>query len=198
LKASVLGGGPPLALHGLLRVCYQQAHRFNVESGGVIFATVRELVVSSKGKLRSAAAMPEFKGRFAAPALLVALAAALAGCETTGDPLASTLAAPGQYDLYDCPAIKVAAKGVVERQRELEGLMARANRGPGGSLVSATTYQPEYVTLRGKMAELRRVAAVNNCRFDPAAVRPDEAQSLPPRRQLPPPRNRRPERAERR
>lgn len=139
--------------------------------------------------------MPGAKARIAAPALLVALAAALplAACQTAGDPLATALTSPGQYDLYDCPAIKVAAQGVVKRQRELEGLITRANRSPGGGLVSATTYQPEYVTLRGKMSELRRVAAANNCNFDPATVRPVEAQSSPPR-PLPPPPNRRSER----
>lgn len=144
--------------------------------------------------------MPGPRTRFALPLLLVVLAAALplAGCETTGDPLANALTSPGQYDLYDCPAIKVAAAGNVKRQRELEGLMARANRGPGGALVSATTYQPEYATLRGKMNELRRVAAANNCNFDPAAVDSTGAQAPPQRRQLPPPPNRRPGRAKRR
>lgn len=133
--------------------------------------------------------MPGPTSRFAAPALLVALAATLplAGCETSREPLVNAVTAPGQYDLYDCPAIKVAAAGVVKRQRELEGLMARAKRSPGGGLVSATTYEPEYATLRGKMRELRRVAAVNNCNFDPAAVGPDGAQQPQPRRRLPPP-----------
>jgi hypothetical protein len=132
--------------------------------------------------------MPEPKARFAAPALLVALVAALplAGCETTRDPVAAIVTSPGQYDLYDCPAIKVAAAGVISRQRELEGLMARADRGPAGGLITATTYQPEYVTLRGKLSQLRRVAAANNCNFDPATVRPVEVRS-PQQRQLPPP-----------
>jgi hypothetical protein len=124
--------------------------------------------------------MPGPKARFAIPALLVALTAAvpLAGCETTGDPLAAVTTAPGQYDYYDCPAIKVAAAGLTGRQRELEALMARANQGPAGGLISATTYQPEYITLRGKMSELRRVAAENHCNFVPGAA---------PAAQLPPP-----------
>lgn len=116
------------------------------------------------------------KTRFAAPALLVVLAATLplAGCETTSDPLSVAATAPGQYDLYDCAALKVAARAVVSRQRELEQLMARANQGPAGGLVSATTYQPEYVTLRGKMTQLRQAAAANHCNFDPSAVRVTE------------------------
>ena len=129
--------------------------------------------------------MPRLRARFVAPALLVALVAALplAGCETTRDPLAFVVTSPGQYDLYDCPAIKVAATGVVTRQRELEGLMARAKRGPAGGLISATTYQPEYVTLRGKMSQLRQAAAANHCNFDPRAV--SAARPHPPQKRQP-------------
>jgi len=107
------------------------------------------------------------KARAAAPALLFALALPLAGCGTTSDPLATAITAPGQYDLYDCPAIKVASAGISKRQRQLEGLMARAERGAGGGFVSATTYKPEYITLRGKMSQLRRAAAENHCNFVP-------------------------------
>jgi hypothetical protein len=128
--------------------------------------------------------MSEPKARAAAPALLIALALPLAGCGgMTDDPVAATITAPGQYDLFDCPSIKVAASGVATRQRELEGLMARANQGPAGGFISATTYQPEYVTLRGKMSQLRRVAAENHCNFDPATVsavqpRPTAAKAI--------------------
>jgi len=117
------------------------------------------------------------KAHFVMPALLIALAAALplAGCETMSDPLATVVTDPGQYDLYDCPAIKVAAKAINIRRRELEGLMARADHGPVGGFISATTYQPEYVGLRGKMRELRSAAAQKRCGFDPATVQAVEA-----------------------
>ena len=112
--------------------------------------------------------------------LLIAAAVPLAGCASTADPLGSLTASPGQYDYYDCPAIKVAAKGIVSRRHELAGLIERANRGPAGGLVSATTYEPEYVTLRGKMDELRRVAAEKHCGFDPAQLQPDLPKPIPP------------------
>ena len=124
------------------------------------------------------------KGGPVAPALLLALILPLAGCSTTGDPAAAVVTAPGQYELYDCPAIKVAAKGVATRQRELAGLMARAARGPAGGLVNATTYEPEYATLRGKMNQLRRVAAEKHCNFVPG---PGMAAPPATRVQLPPP-----------
>lgn len=124
---------------------------------------------------------------FFAPALFIMLAMPLAGCTTTSDPVAAVVTRPGQYDLYDCPAIKVAAVGVRQRQHEVAGLMARAERGPLGGMVNATTYRPEYVTLRGKMDQLRRVAAEKHCNFDPATV---PVTQSPQRRRvapLPPP-----------
>jgi hypothetical protein len=122
------------------------------------------------------------KGGPVALALLLALVLPLAGCATTDDPAATLVTAPGQYDLYDCPAIKVAATAVATRQRELEGLMARAGRGPAGGLVNATTYEPEYATQRGKMRELRRVAAEKHCSFvpGPAMASPPTGVQLPP------------------
>ena len=120
------------------------------------------------------------QGRPVAPALLVALVLPLAACSTTSDPLVAAATAPGQYDLYDCPAIKVEGEKVATRLRELEGLMARAGRGPAGGLVNATTYQPEYITERGKMKQLRRVATEKHCNFDPAVLPATDAQLPPP------------------
>ena len=117
--------------------------------------------------------MPIAKASLAGAALLAA-ALSLSGCGSQGDFIANSLAAPGQYDLYDCTELKVAAKGVVTRQRQLEQLMARASQGPAGGVINATTYQPEYATLRGKMTQLRQAAAANHCNFDPAAVRVTE------------------------
>ena len=126
------------------------------------------------------------KGRSAVPALLVALVLPLAGCSTTSDPAAAVVTAPGQYELYDCPAIKVAATGVATRQRELAGLMARAGRGPAGGLVNAMTYEPEYATLRGQMDQLRSVAAEKHCNFVPGEAMAGRAATAT-RVQLPPP-----------
>ena len=124
--------------------------------------------------------MPIAKASLAGAALFAA-ALSLSACGSPGDIVSSALTAPGQYDLYDCPAMQTAARGLVARQRKLEELMARANQGPAGGLVSATTYQPEYVTVRGKMNRLRRAAAANNCTFVPGA--PPAAHAPPPPKQ---------------
>ncbi len=125
---------------------------------------------------------PVLKRHAGTAALIIALILPLAGCATSDDTAATVVTAPGQYDLYDCPAIKVAAAAVVTRQAELEKLMARASRGPAGGLVNATTYEPEYATQRGKMEQLRRVAAEKHCGFDPAALPVPTVQSPPPKR----------------
>lgn len=118
------------------------------------------------------------RARLAAPALFVALALPLAGCETTGDLMSAALAKPGQYELYNCNDLKTTATSIVLRERQLDALMAKAERGPVGSVISATTYQPEYVTLRGQMSQLRSMAAEKHCGFDPANVL--NAQPSPP------------------
>ncbi len=69
--------------------------------------------------------------------------------------------------------------------------MARAKRGPAGGLISATTYQPEYVTLRGKMSQLRQAAAANHCNFDPRAVPVIGPRPHPPQKPQPSYRRRR-------
>jgi len=51
------------------------------------------------------------------------------------------------------------------RERELLGLMAKAETGSGGRLVSTVAYRPEYLELRGEMNELRNAAAAKNCKF---------------------------------
>ncbi len=114
--------------------------------------------------------MPVANARFATPALSVALAATallLAGCGSPRDVVGSSLAMPGQYTMYKCPALKVAASGVLGRRKQLQDLMAKAGNGPGGRLVSVTTYEPEDLKLRGQMNELRRAVAENHCSFDP-------------------------------
>lgn len=131
--------------------------------------------------------MPGAKSRLVA-LLLITVAVLLSGCVSRDDPLGSITASPGQYDYFDCPAIKVVAKQVVARRRELADLIARAERGPAGGLIATTTYRPEYVTLRGKMDELRRVAAEKHCNFDPATVQPDAPAPDKPAKRLPPPR----------
>ena len=114
------------------------------------------------------------KFRFLAAAAL--LAAALAGCASPGassDEAAGRLMmAPDKFILYGCKELGVRAKAIVDRERELERLMAKAGDGPDGRLVSSLAYQPEYTQLRAEMNELRAAVVDKNCKFVPGVDTP--------------------------
>jgi hypothetical protein len=106
-----------------------------------------------------------------------AAAAALSGCATSDDNAARFLVAPDQYVLYNCPQLAEAAQVNATRQRELEALMAKADIDSAGRAVSAMSYRPEYLQLRGRMTELRKEAATKHCRFTPGIDMPTDRKS---------------------
>jgi hypothetical protein len=110
-------------------------------------------------------------GKFLTALILLASLAACAG--SSGGPSDDTYGriffAPGKYALYKCDEIADRATANLARQRELEGLMAKAGAGSGGQLVSSVAYRPEYLELRGELVELRRVANEKQCKFVPGA-----------------------------
>lgn len=109
--------------------------------------------------------------------LLAALVAvALGGC-ASDDTAARFLVAPDQYVLYNCPQLAEAVEANAKRQRELEALMTKAGTDSGGRFVSATSYRPEYLQLRGEMTELRKEAASKHCRFTPGVDMPTDRKS---------------------
>ena len=99
----------------------------------------------------------------ALPILLTSVAVMfLCGC-TSEETAGRFLAAPGQYILYSCPELANTARGIETRQHELAALMAKAEVDAGGRFVSAQAYGPEYALLRGRMDQLRKMAAEKNC-----------------------------------
>jgi hypothetical protein len=104
-------------------------------------------------------------GHNCAAALAALTLAACAG--GNDDTAARFLVAPGKYVLFNCQQLAQEATVNMTRQHELEGLMAQAGTGSGGQLISSVAYRPEYLTLRGEMADVRRVAADKNCNFAP-------------------------------
>jgi len=102
-----------------------------------------------------------------------ALAATLlSGCAASDDASGRFLVQPERYQLYNCRDLAQAAQVIGERQRELEGLMAKAGVDASGRFVGTVAYRPEYVQLRGLMNEIRRTATEKKCKFSP-----DEAAS---------------------
>ena len=103
-------------------------------------------------------------------ALLLTACAGLPG-GNSDERISRLLVAPDKFVLYTCPEIAEKANETATRLRQLEGLMAQADAGPGGQLISDMAYRPEYLERRGDMNELRRTAASKNCQFVPKVDR---------------------------
>jgi hypothetical protein len=92
--------------------------------------------------------------------------ALLSGCVASDDASGRFLVQPDRYQLYSCRELAEAAEGLGARQRELEGLMAKAPDA-SGQFVSTIAHRPEYLQLRGLMNEIRKTSAEKKCKFNP-------------------------------
>jgi hypothetical protein len=97
-------------------------------------------------------------------------AAALSGCAGSGETTERLLVAPDKFMLYRCDDLGAAYVRGQTRERELQALIAKAGPSSAGTFVSNIAYEPEYVQLRGEMAEVRRTAAEKKCDLDAAAA----------------------------
>ena len=82
--------------------------------------------------------------------------------------MSNFLVAPGKYMLFNCQQLDVAAKTNQKRMAELEALMAKS----GSEFANMIAYRPEYLQLRGEMADMRREAADKKCKSTPGAGAP--------------------------
>jgi hypothetical protein len=95
----------------------------------------------------------------AAAALLVlgaGLCAGLGGCANVGDSFASAaFVDPAKYDQFDCKQLEAERKNLATRAAELQGLIAKAETGTGGSVVGELAYRNDYISARAssKLAE---------------------------------------------
>src|SRR5262249_11773538 len=90
----------------------------------------------------------------------------LYGC-VSDETASRLLVEPDRYILYSCPELATAEQTKAARQRELEGLMAKAGPSPGGQLARKRAFRPEYAQLQGEMDPLRKAAADKNCKSAP-------------------------------
>lgn len=95
------------------------------------------------------------RARLGAVAALLGLGFSLCGCAEMSDSMTSAFADPAKYDLYDCKQLEPERKSLSARAAELQGLMAKAETGAAGSLVSELAYRNDYIAVRGqaKLAE---------------------------------------------
>src|SRR5215471_6296753 len=89
--------------------------------------------------------------RGAVAGAVVALALTLSGCaDMGGDAWTTAFADPSAYELYDCKQLEPVRKSLAAKQAELQGLMAKAQTGAGGPVVSELAYRNDYVAVRGQ------------------------------------------------
>ena len=96
------------------------------------------------------------------------LAALLAGCGgSLNDQFGqSAWVAPSKYQYHDCLQAQNADRNFSTRQRELEELMTRASRGPGGDFVSTMAYRSDYQQVLGERREIAVVLERKQCSLD--------------------------------
>jgi hypothetical protein len=106
----------------------------------------------------------------AAVVALLGLGFALSGCAEMGDSMTSAFADPAKYDLYDCKQLEPERKTLAARAAELQGLMAKAETGVAGSVVSELAYRNDYIAVRGQARLAEEAWRRNKCHESPAAT----------------------------
>lgn len=96
-------------------------------------------------------------------AFVLAAVLALAGCSSVAMDESTFFVDPARYDLYDCKQLATARKSYTDRLDELKRLMAKAETGAGGAVVSEIAYRPEYASAQGNLKLINRVYDDNHC-----------------------------------
>jgi hypothetical protein len=94
---------------------------------------------------------------------------ALSGCADVSDSMTSAFADPAKYDLYDCKQLEPERKTLANRAAELQGLMAKAETGAAGSVVSELAYRNDYIAIRGQQKFAEEAWRRNKCHESPPA-----------------------------
>lgn len=135
-------------------------HKFNTKTGN----TTRMTHGFTVENLNSDRAWRQ-RGGLLRLAALGALAIGLGACASGGESGfgSSVFVDPSKYDLYNCQQLATARKTTNDRVVELEGLMAKAETGAGGALVSGLAYQTDYRAQRAQRDAIDEKLTRNNC-----------------------------------
>jgi hypothetical protein len=90
----------------------------------------------------------------------------LGSCGMT-DGAASFLVDPGHYSVYHCNDFVARWKVLVAREKELHGLIDKADEGGGGAVIGSLAYRTDYESVLSEEKLLLRTAAEKNCSFTP-------------------------------
>jgi hypothetical protein len=98
--------------------------------------------------VRMSAAQPLLRAAMAMA--LLGLGVGLNGCAEMSDSLTVAFVDPAKYDLWDCKQLEAERVRLATRSAELQGLMAKADTGVAGPVVSELAYRNEYIAVRGQ------------------------------------------------
>lgn len=96
-------------------------------------------------------------------AFATVLAALCAACGTVSDPAAFALAVQDKYDTLPCKEVAGQRGNHLNREKELNELIAKAEASPGGFIVSYSAYRSELAQVRGQIAAANRSLQKNGC-----------------------------------
>ncbi|QOZ33530.1 twin-arginine translocation pathway signal [Bradyrhizobium sp. CCBAU 53421] len=113
--------------------------------------------------------------RAAAIVALFASAAGVSGCAQIGESVPSAFADPAKYDLYDCKQLETERKGLAARATDQEKLMAKAETGVGGTVVSEMVYRNELIAIHSQQRLAEQAWRANKCHESP----PDTPAAAP-------------------
>ena len=101
----------------------------------------------------------------------------LGGCANVGDSFASgAFVDPARYSAYDCKQLETERKALATRTAELQGLIAKAETGTGGSVVGELAYRNDYISARAQAKLAEETWQRNKCASgSPAAAAPAPA-----------------------
>lgn len=131
-------------------------------------------------------------GKTPAPSFRAAgalLFAALAGnCAGAVDETAATLMVdPATYLYHTCQQLVTARIEVSQRRRDLDSLIAQAERDAGGELVSTLVYRSEQAGSAGRARLIEEAWRDRNCdtaRLEPLQPQLNPSPAAPPRNRL--------------
>jgi hypothetical protein len=95
-----------------------------------------------------------------------ALAVAVAGCGLENGP-GSILVDPGHYSVYHCNDLGTQMKTLSAKEKELRGLMDKANEGGGGNVIGTLAYRADYDSVLTQERLVQREAAEKKCELTP-------------------------------
>src|SRR4051794_23505167 len=110
-------------------------------------------------------------------ALCAGLGATIGGCANVGDSFASAaFVDPAKYEQYDCRQLEGERKSLATRTAELQGLIAKAETGTGGSVIGELAYRNDYISARASSKLAEETWQRNKCvASSPAAATPAPA-----------------------